>query len=123
LRVSFYIKLMFIIVELALAIAFGVLGNRKSYNHAAVVEWTIALVYTFYVWSFAIDFVPAVRTAHYRSKETELEVGSAMQEESRERGWDGVVQEESAYLDGSGRAPHRVTNGRAPAGEQSRNHY
>ena len=122
LRVSFSIKLMFIIVELALAIAYGVLNDRKHYNTAAVLEWTIALVFTFYVWSFAVDFIPAVRTTHYRSKETEMEMDSAMQEESRQRGWDGVVQEETAYLDGSGRAADRVANVRAQPGEQSRNY-
>ncbi|KAF2099091.1 hypothetical protein NA57DRAFT_76326 [Rhizodiscina lignyota] len=62
LRVSFWMKLAFIIVELALAIGFGVTGNRGEYNAAAVIEWVIALVFTFYVVSFAVDFIPALRT-------------------------------------------------------------
>ena len=50
--ISFWIKLVFIFVELGLAIAFGVLGDKKHYNSAAIVEWTIALIYTFYVWRY-----------------------------------------------------------------------
>ena len=47
------------------------------------------------MWSFAIDFVPAVRTRHYASKETELEMATAMEEESRERGYNGLAHEQS----------------------------
>jgi hypothetical protein len=98
LRISFWIKLTFILVEIGLAIAFGVLGDRKHYNGAAVCEWVIALIYAFYVWSFAIDFIPAVRTRHYASKETEVEMAMAMEAESRERGWNnGIPQEQGAY--------------------------
>jgi len=72
-------------------------------NGAAVVEWVVALVYTFYVWSFAIDFVPAVRTKKHwgwgnGSRETEVEMGTAMEEEARMRGHPGgVEQKQSAY--------------------------
>jgi len=98
LRISFWIKLMFIFVELGLAIAFGVLGDKKHYNSAAVVEWVISLVYSFYVWSFAIDFIPAVRTKHYASKEAKLEMAAAMEEESRMNGYPrGMAQEQNAY--------------------------
>lgn len=74
LRWSFWIKLAFIFVELALAIAFGVMGKKHRYNVAAVLEWTIAFIYFFYVLSFFIDFMPAVRTKHHQSRETEMEV-------------------------------------------------
>jgi hypothetical protein len=62
-----------------------------------VCEWVIALIYAFYVWSFAIDFIPAVRTRHYASKETELEMATAMEQESRQRGWNGSAMEQDAY--------------------------
>jgi hypothetical protein len=62
-----------------------------------VCEWVIALIYAFYVWSFAIDFIPAVRTRHYASKETELEMATAMEQESRQRGWNGSAMEQGAY--------------------------
>ncbi|KAK0112882.1 hypothetical protein ONS95_014603 [Cadophora gregata] len=68
LRVSFWIKLVFIFVELGLAIAFGVLNHQKKYNPAAVCEWFLSFIYTFNVWSYAIDFIPAVRRQHYASK-------------------------------------------------------
>ena len=39
LTVSFTIKLLFFIVELALAIAFGVTTRGRRKNQAAVIEW------------------------------------------------------------------------------------
>lgn len=109
LRISFWIKLVFILVELGLAIAFGVLGDRKEYNRAAVVEWVIALIYAFYVWSFAIDFIPAVvykdgfGNTKFQSQETEVEMATAMEQESRSRGYPGgVAQEHHAYSNGNG---------------------
>ncbi|KKK24761.1 hypothetical protein AOCH_002214 [Aspergillus ochraceoroseus] len=64
---SFAIKACFIVVEIALAIGFGVCGWRQPYrkNVAAVLEWVIALVFTFYVLSFVIDLLPSVRTRHH----------------------------------------------------------
>lgn len=72
LRYSFWIKLAFIIIEVALAIAFGIMGRKKKYNTAAVLEWTVAFIYFFYVLSFFIDFMPAVRSKHHQSKQTEM---------------------------------------------------
>jgi len=63
-RVSFYFKLLFIIIEVALAIAFGVLNRKKMWNTAAIVEWIIALIYTFWVLSFVIDFLPSGSPKH-----------------------------------------------------------
>lgn len=74
LRASFWIKIAFIIIELALAIAFGVFNQKESYNKAAILEWIISLVYTFYVWSFFVDFIPAVRSKHHQSRETAVEM-------------------------------------------------
>jgi len=65
LRLSFWIKVAFIVIELALAIAFGILNRKKMWNTAAVVEWVIALIYTFWVISFIIDFLPAGRPEHH----------------------------------------------------------
>ncbi|KAK3070453.1 hypothetical protein LTR53_010440 [Teratosphaeriaceae sp. CCFEE 6253] len=62
LRASFWIKLTFIFVQLALVIAFGVLQYNGRYNMSGYLEWIICLVYIFYVWSFIIDFLPAVHT-------------------------------------------------------------
>ncbi|KAK3350847.1 Frag1/DRAM/Sfk1 [Neurospora tetraspora] len=62
LRISFWIKLAFVIVEIILAIAFASCNFTKHYNAAAVLEWTIAFIFSFYVFSFWIDLYPAVRT-------------------------------------------------------------
>ncbi|KAI9693913.1 MAG: hypothetical protein M1822_003184 [Bathelium mastoideum] len=61
LRRSFWIKLAFIIVEVGLAIGFGVENDRKRYNPAAVLEWIIALIFTGYILSFLVDLLPALR--------------------------------------------------------------
>ncbi|KAJ5615456.1 Frag1/DRAM/Sfk1 [Penicillium hordei] len=65
---SFFIKLVFVIVELALAIGFGVcIGSNKSskQNPGAVLEWTIAFVFTGYILSFVVDLLPSVRTRNH----------------------------------------------------------
>ncbi|KAL1993042.1 hypothetical protein VTN49DRAFT_3799 [Thermomyces lanuginosus] len=70
---SFWIKLIFILVELALAVAFGVYLRRGGrQNLAAVLEWVIAYIFTFYILSFAIDLFPAVRTRNTVSGEKEF---------------------------------------------------
>lgn len=74
LRSSFWIKLTFILVEVVLAIVFGVLNFRDVANAAAVLEWAIAFIFTFYVFSFFIDLVPAVHRKHYSSRQTAMEM-------------------------------------------------
>lgn len=74
LRISFWIKLFFIITEICLAIAFAVCSKQHVYNVAAVLEWIVAFIYCFYVFSFFIDFLPALRTKHHQSKQTEVQM-------------------------------------------------
>ncbi|KAH8908461.1 hypothetical protein BR93DRAFT_925584 [Coniochaeta sp. PMI_546] len=64
LRISFWIKLAFIIVEVILAIAFAACNFKKASNAAAVLEWAVAFIFSFYVFSFYVDLFPAVRTRH-----------------------------------------------------------
>lgn len=52
LRISFWIKLAFVLITIALAIPFVVLTSRGTYNPAAILEWVIAVVFSFYVFSF-----------------------------------------------------------------------
>src|ERR1700749_920811 len=78
LRMSFWIKLCFILVEVVLAIAFGVCNFKNKYNAAGVLEWAIAFIFTFYVFSFFVDLLPAVHTKHSAKKgwqdgETEMQ--------------------------------------------------
>lgn len=74
LRASFWIKLAFIFIEVGLAIGFGISGRRHHYNTAAVLEWTVAFIYFFYVLSFFIDFMPAVRHNGKQSAATEMDM-------------------------------------------------
>ena len=66
LRISFWVKLMFILVELALAIAFVCTNFTHAFNVAAVLEWIVALVFTFYILGFLLDLLPSVQTRHHR---------------------------------------------------------
>ncbi|KAI9844072.1 MAG: hypothetical protein M1838_002328 [Thelocarpon superellum] len=84
LRLSFWIKLVFIVLEIILAIAFGVCLYKKNSNPGAVLEWLIALIFTFYILTFFLDLLPAMRrhrvradgtTDETRTGPTELEMG------------------------------------------------
>jgi hypothetical protein len=77
LRMSFWIKLVFILLEIALAIVFAVCTFRGNKNVGAIIEWVIALVFTFWVLSFFVDLLPAVRTRHHNgtSDAPQLEMG------------------------------------------------
>ncbi|KAI0167090.1 Frag1/DRAM/Sfk1 family-domain-containing protein [Hypoxylon sp. FL1284] len=66
LRISFWIKLTFVIVELVLAIAFVATNFTKHYNAAAILEWIIAFIFSFYIFSFFVDLYPAVATRNNR---------------------------------------------------------
>ncbi|KAM0335733.1 hypothetical protein ACHAQA_000783 [Verticillium albo-atrum] len=65
LRISFWIKLTFIIVEAAIAIAFAVSMRTGNSDPAAILEWVVAFVFSFYVFSFIMDLWPAVRTKNH----------------------------------------------------------
>ncbi|ETN38784.1 uncharacterized protein HMPREF1541_06822 [Cyphellophora europaea CBS 101466] len=65
LRISFWVKLFFIIVECLLAIAFVSTNWTSHYNVAAVFEWIVAFIFTLYALSFALDLLPAVQTARH----------------------------------------------------------
>jgi len=64
--VSFWVKVVFVVIEFGLAVAFAIC-DRHSHraNSAAILEWIIAFIFTFYVLSFIIDLLPAVRTRHH----------------------------------------------------------
>jgi D-alanyl-lipoteichoic acid acyltransferase DltB (MBOAT superfamily) len=107
LRISFWIKLAFIFIEVACAIAFGVLDDRDHYNSAAVMEWIVALIYTFYVWSFAIDFIPIITIKiGYKTRETEVEAATEMEQDSRNNGYPAGMQEEQ--VNGNARNAHKA---------------
>ncbi|KAI4133488.1 MAG: hypothetical protein LQ338_000224 [Usnochroma carphineum] len=73
LRASFWMKLFFILVEIALAAVFiGTSFTNRHQNIAAVFEWVIALIFTFYVLTLFVDLLPASRD---HQKVANLEMG------------------------------------------------
>lgn len=82
LRASFWIKLVFILLEVVLAIAFAACNFRKLYNAAAVLEWAVSFIFTFYVFSFFIDLLPATRTKNSNAKFSGGQVTQMQMEEN-----------------------------------------
>ncbi|KAF2149384.1 hypothetical protein K461DRAFT_323888 [Myriangium duriaei CBS 260.36] len=71
LRISFWLKLFWIFLFVALAIVFGVYQRTGNPTRAAIFEWIIAFLYSIFVASFAIDFLPAIR---FRSRHNRFAV-------------------------------------------------
>ncbi|KAF2831982.1 hypothetical protein CC86DRAFT_280767 [Ophiobolus disseminans] len=107
LRISFWVKLAFIFLEIALVIAFGVCSKMDKWNVAAVLEWIIAFLYCFYVLSFFMDFLPAVRTNNHQSHETEMQ----MAEEGGPRTMGDGAAESGQYFRGNAAPVSGYTNG------------
>ncbi|KAL8695515.1 MAG: hypothetical protein Q9218_000093 [Villophora microphyllina] len=83
LRASFWMKLFFILIEICLAAVFvGTSFTTGRKNIAAVFEWVIALIFTFYVLTFFVDLLPASR--NHQAK-TNMELGH-VDESTREHG-------------------------------------
>ncbi|KAK8041148.1 Frag1/DRAM/Sfk1 family protein [Apiospora phragmitis] len=98
LRVSFWIKLAFIIIEFCLAVAFAATNFLGLYNKAAIIEWVIAFVFSFYVFSFFVDLWPARYTANGRGFKT-----TGMNASQRE-----MEEVEQSNLDHSNHSPNGV---------------
>ncbi|KAJ2902981.1 hypothetical protein MKZ38_010565 [Zalerion maritima] len=86
LRVGFWIKLAFIMIEVALSVVFIGTMFTGNYDVSAVFEWVIAFVFSFYVFSFVIDLYPAIYTKQgaqfpQRGLNADLEEGRDMEEE------------------------------------------
>ncbi|EXJ81481.1 hypothetical protein A1O3_07774 [Capronia epimyces CBS 606.96] len=78
LRISFYVKLSFIIIEVIMAVVFAATSFNSQKNVAAVFEWLVALIFTFYILSFLLDLLPSVRSKHHVPqgwRDAELEKG------------------------------------------------
>ncbi|KAB5590134.1 Frag1/DRAM/Sfk1 family protein [Ceratobasidium theobromae] len=67
LTVSYIAKLILVVTEVALSFAFGVTMYKRWNNTAAILEWAIAYIFTFYLLTFYFDLRPAARTkdGHY----------------------------------------------------------
>ncbi|KAK8067190.1 frag1 dram sfk1 family protein [Apiospora hydei] len=89
LRISFWIKLTFIIVEFLLAVAFAATNFLKRYDDAAIIEWVVSFVFSFYVFSFFVDLWPARYTANGRGfKTTGMNASSAEMAEAEQSNLD-----------------------------------
>jgi hypothetical protein len=62
---------------------------RDKFNAAGVLEWAIAFIFTFYVFSFFIDLIPAVHTKHSARKSWGTDGETEMQREAND-GKEGV---------------------------------
>lgn len=89
LRISFWIKLTFILVEIVLAAVFAACTFTGRQNIGAVFEWLIALVFTFYVLTFLVDLLPAARSHHKHANELLLQ--------SQQNGTTAPAQYASSY--------------------------
>jgi len=58
---SFWMKVFFFFVELALAVAFGVLKAKQIWDTDAILEWIVAIVFVGYLLIFLFDLHPASR--------------------------------------------------------------
>lgn len=105
LRISFWIKLVFILVEVAVAIAFAVTMFSSAQNTAGVLEWVIAFIFTFYILSFTIDLLPGVKTRHHTPQGFEDRAEMALE------GAGTAAFGRSAGLNGHGRAANRRKEG------------
>lgn len=76
LAISFWMKLFFIVVEICVAIAFGATQAEDHRNAAAVLEWVLAFIFTFYIFTFVMDLAPAIKTKHHMSHPAVTEMGA-----------------------------------------------
>ncbi|EEP82977.1 conserved hypothetical protein [Uncinocarpus reesii 1704] len=124
----FWVKLTFIIVELALAIAFGVTGRgRGRKDQAAVIEWVIAFIFTFYVLSFVIDLLPSIRTRWHVPQGHRIPEMTSVSYPATQEGQPEVSYEQPLTTDSMGDMANRyrgpvVTSG-APADWAGTNGY
>lgn len=112
LRLSFWMKLFFILAEVALAVAFGVTSKTHKWNIAAILEWVIAFLYGFYVISFFVDFLPALRTKNHHSYQTQMQMA---EEGGRTNMGDGAAESQQ-YFRGNPATAAPYTNGAATNG-------
>lgn len=57
-------------------LGFGVCDEKDISNTAAILEWAVSFVFTFYILSFVLDLAPAVRSHHHYSEESVTETAN-----------------------------------------------
>jgi hypothetical protein len=119
LRISFWIKLFFIITEIALAISFAACSKNGLSNVAGILEWLVSFIYCFYVLSFFVDFLPATRTRHHQSKQSKMQM---LEEGGRPPMGDGAA-DNPAYYRGNSQMAVPQTHGANGYGNSYNNGY
>jgi hypothetical protein len=109
LRISFWIKLFFILTEICMCIAFAVCSKQHIWNVAAGLEWSISFIYCLYVLSYFVDFLPALRSKSHSSSVTEMQ----MAEEGGMRGGGDGAAENGQYFRGTAPPVAATGNGYA----------
>lgn len=99
LRISFWTKLTFIIVEVLLAGAFAGTSFTRNRDIGAVLEWVVAFVFTGYIVTFLLDLLPSVRTKTHVPQGSRVEMG--------EGGSGELVQDLTQDSQGPGRVEGR----------------
>lgn len=107
LRVSFWIKLAFVITEVLLSVGFGVALTTRNQNSGAILEWVIAFIFTFYIFSFLVDLYPAIYTGR-RGIGAHRQRGAS--DAFRTKGMPGITHQSSSSM--SQRRPLDEENGR-----------
>ncbi|KAK6510942.1 hypothetical protein TWF506_010031 [Arthrobotrys conoides] len=72
LTISMWTKLAFFVVELGLAVTFGILMRNRKHNAGAIVEWVLGILFTGYLLSFNLDLLPAAKSYTGQFKDVEL---------------------------------------------------
>jgi hypothetical protein len=72
LAIAFYIKIVFVVLEVAMGTAFCACFARFD-GPAAVLEWAIAFFFILYASAFLIDLLPAVNRTNKKGRAIEQE--------------------------------------------------
>ncbi|KAK4148147.1 Frag1/DRAM/Sfk1 family-domain-containing protein [Dichotomopilus funicola] len=108
LRLSFRIKLAFVIIEVLLAIAFVACTFTSHFQPGAILEWVIAFIFSAYVFSFFVDLYPAAATKSPQARFTNGRAANGEKHQHRRAGSDG-----GGLVPGMGTSPKmRLTRGR-----------
>ncbi|KAG8743232.1 hypothetical protein FRC10_000233 [Ceratobasidium sp. 414] len=59
---SYIAKMVVVVIEIGLSVGFGVSMYSSRNNVAAVLEWAIAFIFVFYVFTFYFDLRPAAHS-------------------------------------------------------------
>ena len=91
LRHSFHLKLFCIVAEFVLVFISGIAMYEQAWRVSVVAEWIIGLFFTFYMWTFAIDFFATPYASRNENKSVLLgkqwdeEIGIIVPEKAQSR--------------------------------------